>query len=367
MPWQSPTIQALRTLNRANITSMLRSGPIIPNSVLRVIADANAGVAYLCMLYLNWLATQLMPDTAEFEWLLRFANIWGVSVASATFASGTVSVSGINGIVIPYGAQITGQANSATGGQQTFIFQVSQQTTIGAMPTPVPVVALTAGETGLAVGNSLSFTIGVAGVNGSPTIATFTDGINGDSEDQIRANVLRRIQEPPMGGAANDYVAWVMGLPGVTRAWCSPNEMGPGTVTVRFMMDVLQVATNGFPTQDQVNAVSTYLDSVRPVCVRDFWVEAPLPWYISFQINNLENDDAGTVTNIETSVTEMLLEQAAPASQIGGVSQAPTTIFAAWVNDAIYQAAGVVSYDLVMSDAVPPNNGSLAVLGTITL
>jgi len=34
-------------------------------------ADANAGLGYLTLLYIDWLAKQLLPDTAETEWLDR--------------------------------------------------------------------------------------------------------------------------------------------------------------------------------------------------------------------------------------------------------------------------------------------------------
>jgi uncharacterized phage protein gp47/JayE len=367
MPFITPTIQSLRTLNRDNVTALLRSGPLIPNSVLRVISDSNAGLAYLTLLYLNWLSKQLLPDTAEDDWLLRFANIWNVPIASSTFAAGTILVTGMAGIPIPLGAQLTATFNTATGGPTTAIFQVQSLTTVGAVPTAVPVVALTAGETGLAIGSALTFSIGIAGVSGSPTLSTFTDGIDGDTEDQIRANVLRRIQLPPMGGDADDYVSWVMALPGVTRAWCSPQELGVGTVTLRFMMDEAQAANGGIPTLDQVNAVQVAIDAVRPVTVKDFFVVAPMPWAINFGINNLEPYNASTIENINTSVTAMLLDKAAPAGALRGVWQAATTIYANWVSDAITQTAGVESFDLVMTDAVPPNNGSLAVLGSITL
>ena len=40
----------------------------------------------------------------------------------------------------------------------------------------------------------------------------------------------------PMGDN-DDYVAWATEVPGVTRAWCSPNGMGAGTVVVRFVRD----------------------------------------------------------------------------------------------------------------------------------
>ena len=38
-------------------------------------------------------------------------------------------------------------------------------------------------------------------------------------------------------GDNDDYVAWATEVPGVTRAWCSPNGMGAGTVVVRFVRD----------------------------------------------------------------------------------------------------------------------------------
>ena len=45
--------------------------------------------------------------------------------------------------------------------------------------------------------------------------------------------------DPPVApwGDNDDYVAWATEVPGVTRAWCSPNGMGAGTVVVRFVRD----------------------------------------------------------------------------------------------------------------------------------
>ena len=104
MSWSTPTLKALRALNRDNVTANLRSGPMIPNSVLRVMADSNAGLAYLTLLFIQWLSLQLLPDTAEDEWLIRWANIKGVPIGNASYASGTVTISGLEDTVVPQDA-----------------------------------------------------------------------------------------------------------------------------------------------------------------------------------------------------------------------------------------------------------------------
>ena len=53
---------------------------------------------------------------------------------------------------------------------------------------------------------------------------------------------MDRIRQPSHGGASFDYVKWALETPGMaaggaTRAWVFPQELGIGTVTVRFVMD----------------------------------------------------------------------------------------------------------------------------------
>ena len=69
MPWTTPPLDDVRKQNRDYITARLHSAAMVPNSVLRVLSDANAGLAFLVLLYIDWLALQLLPDTAETEWL----------------------------------------------------------------------------------------------------------------------------------------------------------------------------------------------------------------------------------------------------------------------------------------------------------
>jgi uncharacterized phage protein gp47/JayE len=379
MPWQTPTLAELRALNRNNITARLNSGAMIPNSVLRVMSDANAGLAFLTLMYLNWISKQLLPDTAETTFLDRFADIWlakfGGGRKTATYASGSVLVTGIAGTVLPLGMQFSGQGAPSTSSSApvTVLYQSTAQVTIGSAPTPVNLTALTAGAAGnLDPGTIITFSTAIAGANGIVTVVSMTGGADQESDDLLRARVLQRIQQPPMGGAATDYVAWAESIPGVTRAWCSPGEMGIGTVTLRFMMDQLRATpgnylTSGFPNATDVAAVQAYVNSVRPVTAIDVFVEAPIPEPINFVLGNLSPSDAGTVQNIVTSVNNLLLLKGAPANAVDGTSQLGQTIYQAWISDAVYQAAGVNFFDLVMADHSMPTNGSLAVLGNIVL
>lgn len=364
MPWSTPTLAQVRQSNRNYIVSRIRQ-PLVPNSVSRALADANGGNAHLVLEYIDWLSLQLLPDTAETEFLDRQGNIWLANAdgtrgrKGATAATGTVTIAGTAGAIIASGAQLT---NSVT------LYQTTAPAVIGAAGTTIaPITAVGGGSvTNGKPGDTIAFSPPLAGVVGAATVITLTGGTDEETDDELRLRVLQRIQKPPMGGDADDFVTWAMAFPGVTRAWCSPKEMGIGTVTVRFMMDDLRATSQGFPGSADVAAVQAWINSLRPVTALDTFVVSPIRQPVSFTLNNLINSDTTTLANIAASVTTMIDTRAAPASSKDGIAIPPQTIFAAWVNQAVMEAAGVESFDLVMSDAVMPNNGALAVLGNIS-
>lgn len=365
MSFALPTLEDLRKQNRDHITARLASGPMVPNSALRIMSDANAGLAFLTILYLQWLSEQFLPDTADAEWLDRHAQIWLGGRKAASYAEGFAAVTGAGEIasVLPAGTQV-----SATTDDGSFLFETTEDRTITGTATNVPVKALLPGP-GSNLPDGTTMALAISGI-GEATALSVTGGADVETDEELRDRVLFRIRKPPMGGDADDYVAWALEVPGVTRAWCAPNEMGIGTVTVRIMCDELRatsdVMTNGFPLSGDIEAVRAHLDTKRPVCVKDFFVEAPIPEPVSFTISNLVNDDASTRENIRQSVIAMLADRASPGFARNGVLQDAQTIYAAWVSEAIMQAAGVEHFDLAMTDHVMPNGGALAVLGTIT-
>lgn len=367
MPWNLPTLKTVRQNARAYIMGTLKgSNALIPNSVLRVLSDCNAGLAHLVLQFIAWLANQILPTNAIDEWLDRWATMYLVNAdgskgrKQATYSVGTfmATVTAFSGATIPDGTLLSG-ANGVT--YQT----TAQGQSAGSGPITVPIVALTAGAIGnLDPTTPLSFTTPINGVLIAGQVGVLVGGTDTETDDQLRYRLLFRLANPPMGGDANDYVQWTLSVPGVTRAWAA-QDMGVGTMTVRFMCDVLRASQNGFPTQTDINAVTAYLNTVRPVTVKDLFVVAPTPFLVSFTITNLTPDDSTTWAGIIQSVQTMIFQKGAPAFTLDGVLQPAQTIFAVWVNDAIYSAPDVDSFDFVADDFVPPDNGSLAVLGNV--
>lgn len=354
MPWNTPTLADVRRQARDYVQSYLPGADTaVPNSNLRVITENNAQIGSGSLLYLDWLALQIMVDTAEAEFLDRWAQIYIGGRKAATFSAGTITVTGINGTILPIASTFQGAGD--------FVYETTQQITIGALPTAVAVQSLVAGAGGnLEVGSKVSLLDAVSGVDGSATVVTLTGGTDIENDDDLRARVLFRIQQPPMGGSKTDYEQWLLSVPGVTRAWSAPLEMGIGTVTVRFMMDELRAdpdpSIDGFPLPDDVITAALYLDSFRPVAVKDNFVVAPIPQPIDFTITGLTPDTTAIRAAIAAEVKAMMKEKAIPGQPM----------YRSWIDEAISSVVGEDHHELTYTTTAATSAGHLAVLGTIT-
>jgi uncharacterized phage protein gp47/JayE len=361
MPWSTPTLKEVRSLVRDSIRGQLPGADAtIPNSVLRVMSDTQGGLCHLVLQYIDWLSLQLLPDTAETEWLDRHGDIWLTNADGsqgrkmATFAEGTALATGDENSILPQFSQIfKSDVNGNRIGYQT----MEQAVMLADAAVPVPVQALDPGAIGNCdPGDFLTLTAPPSPINSTMVVEAIAGGADEESDDDLRARVLKRIRQPPMGGDKTDYEQWALAVPGVTRAWCSPQEMGIGTVTLRFMMDQLRADNNGFPLSDDLDTVRSYIDTVRPVTTKDFWVLGPIPQPINVTIGNLNPDTTAARAEIIDSLDAMLLLRSAPGQ----------TIFSAWVSYAIMSAPDVESFDLLdATDYVMPSNGHIAVLGDV--
>jgi len=323
----------------------------VPNSVMRVMSDAQGGLCHLTLQYIDWLALQLLPDTAETEWLDRHGDIWLVNSdgtigrKQATFSEGILEFTGVDGSIVPAGCRLSDAID----------YETTAQITIGTGPTEAPARALAAGEIGnLELGQTIGLLDAFPGVDSTATVVTMTGGVETEKDDDLRLRILQRIQNPAMGGSKANYVTWALAVPGVTRAWAE-SEQGPGTITVRFLMDELRADDDGWPQPPDVIAVKDYIDKMRPVTVKDSYVVAPIKQFIDVTIQNLLPESAQG--DVEASLRQMLFEQAAPGQ----------TIYAAWISYAVMNAANVQSFSMTwpVADYVMPSLGHMGVLGTL--
>ena len=368
MPWSTPPLRDVRSLVRDAVNASLPGADAnIPNSVLRVMSDNQGALCHLTLQYVDWLALQLLPDTAETEWLDRHGNIWLVNSDGtkgrkmATLSSGTASFQGIiDGTVLPAGTQLqsaVGMPQGSDSPNQLVGFETMADITTSAFVlVSGPVRALDTGSAGnVPDGTGVTMLTPVDGVSQTGFIVQVDGGTDGETDDQLRARILQRIRNPPMGGSESDYVRWALSVPGVTRAWAA-SEMGIGTITVRFLMDDLRAADDGWPNTQDVATVQAYIDTQRPVTTKDCFVTAPIKEFMDVTIAALVPNTPEMQAEIEASIRDMLFALAAPGQ----------TIFAAWVSYAIMSAPGVVSFRLVTDqDLVMPSLGHMAVLETI--
>jgi uncharacterized phage protein gp47/JayE len=175
--------------------------------------------------------------------------------------------------------------------------------------------------------------------------------------------MLLRIQAPPQGGASHDYVQWALEVPGVTRVWVSPGEIGLGTVSVRFMMDDVRAAFGGAPQGDSgpnptgdLALVFDNIDAQRPVTAQ-VSVVAPVLTSIEITIADLEPDTA----EVRQAITEELNAMLFHVSEPGGV----VPISKIW--EAVSLATGENSHRITnpVADIDLPI-GEIGVLGVIT-
>lgn len=358
MPWSTPTLAELRRLTRDFISGALPGADAsVPNSVLRVMSDSNAALAHGNHLHLDWLARQVLVDSAEREWLERHAAIWVGGRKPASFASGSVTVTGLAGTVLPAASRLR------TGGGVEI--ETTEGIIVGDAATEVPVRALAAGAGGnQAAGASLAFAVAVAGIDATAITVTLSGGVPEEDDESLLDRVLVRIRKPPHGGADHDYVAWAREVPGVSRAFAK-QEAGLGTVTVRFLMDGIR-PPHGIPNDADLEDVRRHIDELRPVSLRDLHVVAPIPQPLIFGVRLLHKDDAATRAAIEQSLrklfgegTNNLTPHAEPRIRPGG------TFWRSWASEAISVAAGEERHELDFATEAMPSPGHLPVLGSV--
>lgn len=214
MPWQSPTLTELADQIRADMLGRLPdANPALRRAMLRVIADVDAGAVHGLYGYLAWLAKQLIIDTAEAEWLERWASIWRIYRQGEVAATGPVVINGNPGAQL-----LAGEEFEKDGIRYTLDSTVALGESGEAIGN---VTAVDAGdEANLAAGETLRLVRAVSGIDGEATVGV--DGLTGGAEqerdDRLRERLLERIQRQPHGGNADDYIMWVREAhPDITR------------------------------------------------------------------------------------------------------------------------------------------------------
>ncbi|RYY25251.1 MAG: baseplate J/gp47 family protein [Sphingomonadales bacterium] len=347
MTLSRPTLSALDRRIAADFDAHMKGADSrLRRSFLSVLARSNAGAFDGVYALLGWLARQLMPDTAEKEFLERHSTTWGVPRKAAGRAAGTIEIGGIVGAIVPIGAELV-RVDGAR-------FVTTERVVLAATTGSVSVEAMDAGVAGVTAEDvELTFAATPSGIN---AIAIAGAGLSGGADEEtdaaLLARLLTRIRTPPNGGAAADWETWALQLPGVTRAWAFPNWTGPGTVGVTFVLDGRE---DILPLEADLEAMTDHIDLLRPVTATPV-IFAATPFMVNPLIT-VTPDTADVRAAIVAELSDLFQREAEP----GG------SMYVSRMREAISLAVGEFDHVLRSPAANPvAPAGYIPMLGTVT-
>ena len=203
-----PSLADLINRTTNDVFQRLQQDNVLRRADAQVYARVLAGVAHGLYGFIEWISRQIIIDTAEAEFLERWASIWGVQRLAATPATGTITFT-----VAPGAADIpAGTLVQTLDGTQ---FQTTADITVSGLQatTTVTAVAPSAASNGYA-GQTANLVTPVLGVQTAAVLGLLAGGGDLESDDSLRERLLNRIQQPPQGGDANDYGQWTLATPG---------------------------------------------------------------------------------------------------------------------------------------------------------
>jgi uncharacterized phage protein gp47/JayE len=347
LSFERPTLAELADRIESDfVTRLALVGAVLRRAIVRVMARVWAGAAHMLHGHLDFLARQLFPDTSESEYLVRQGGLFGITKTPAAFAQGLVTFTGTNLTEIPSGTVVT-RSDGVT-------YATRDTDHIAGADVDIFCIATVAALDGdCDAGTELTLESPITGVDSTATVlAGLTSGADEESDDDYRVRVLERMQEPPHGGNEADYIAWAKEVSGVTRAWVYPEELGPGTVVVRFVRDD---DASPIPDSGEVDDVQTKLDTEKPVHATVTAV-APTSSLDVFTIA-IVPDTADTRAAVEAELVDLYLRDGEPGA----------TMLLSAIRTAIGTAAGITDYTLTVPAAsVTHTTNQLPTVGTIT-
>lgn len=222
-------------------------------------------------LHLRWNSEQMLPDSAEAEYLIRHADIWNIFRRAATKAVGLAQFTGVPGTAIPAGLNLR-----LSGGGLAVTAAAAMLDGAGAATIP-----LEAAEGGLAgntaPGARLPIVTVQAGLDPQAAVLD-VDGMAGGAEEEDDASLLARvllaIREPAHGGAAHDYRAWIQNSFAAAKVAPVPLWVGPGSVAVVVAMG--SAVAPRAPIPAEIDAMAVHLELVRPVTAEVYVIPAEI-------------------------------------------------------------------------------------------
>lgn len=260
-------------------TTVLRKG------VLKTLAAVVGGALFIMELLAARIWKDRFVSTCSVDCLDAFGTEYSLPHKAPLYARGTATVSlldGFSGAKLPRGTVLR---DSLSGKE----YEVPSDVSVTSESLEIPLVALDFGaDSNLDSGAELSFRDNVPdGLEDLATVVSVSGGLSveveidgavslwGETAEEYRARLLNRIQNPPAGGAKNDYYQWAMRFSFVSDAFVFANY--PNTNSVSVALANYRTESVAVPESNVEEARSFILSDVRRPVTADARVFSVTP------------------------------------------------------------------------------------------
>lgn len=262
----------------------------------------------------------MFPQYAWGDWLDLHAAAAGIERRPAGYASGSVTVTGDPGTVIPDGAIFCTEATDSTQALEYAADSMAIIPESGSVT--VEVTAVEAGRESNTKKNTVVFAL--TSIKGLSTVNN-PDDITGGTDVESDEDLLERIEEENFRDGAtfigndSDYIRWAKEVVGVGDCIVVPTWNGPGTVKL------IIVDSNGEPANARLieavydHIVSPHDRSLRllPTACAELTVEAATTKKISYTCTGLVYDDTTDIPTIVSQFKELVMKEYSEAKVEG--------------------------------------------------
>lgn len=297
MPYEIPSFDSIRARMLRDMRNLDPTAHTDADSDNYLRATGTASAAEGLYDHQAWIVRQIIPDTADPEYLEQHCSLRGITRRAATRATGRISFTGRPGSGVPAYTQ----AKDADGTLYQTTAAVTLTGTGEAVTASAPCEAVQAGALPDVVGVQVTLLSAPSGVQ-AKALLDLEGGTDAETNASMLTTLLDYMRNPPAGGTAADYRRWARSVPGVADVTVYPLRQGPGTV------DIVIVGEDGIPGVDVVAACQAKIDAERPCTAKAAKVYAPVPKLIDM-IVALRVSNGATLVTLKPAVSTVLLAE----------------------------------------------------------
>ena len=232
----------------------INNNAVMEGSFSRDVINANSVEFENAYAEMSLIIQACFGTTAWGDYLTAIASEFGVDRKEAVSSTGTVIIKGNAGSFIP--------KNSLFAVKNGVQFSTDQAVKINENGTiRVKVTCKTPGSAGNVVAHAINtIPLSISGVHSVDNDIAFTNGVDEETDEELRTRYLAYVREPATSGNVYHYKQWALSVAGVGDVRVTPLAYGPGTVKVLVIDPEKNVCS-----AETIKKVKDYIESVRPI------------------------------------------------------------------------------------------------------